>query len=180
MKYVLGILLFTLTSCNFLGGSSYIDAGFLGRGAGTATTAGINYPTSEYLTIPQGLVGYSQIADKIVYGVYVDSAGVIYAATIGGLSISKDAGTTFTSKTTADGLGSNNINDVYVDSAGVIYVGTYDGLSISTDAGASFTTKTTADGLVRNDAEDVYVDNAGVIYVATGGGLSISTDGGTT
>jgi hypothetical protein len=39
------------------------------------------------------------------------------------LSISTNGGTTFTNKTIADGLGSNNVNTVFVDGS-TIYVGT--------------------------------------------------------
>ena len=61
-----------------------------------------------------------------VLGVYA-SGSTIYAATIGGLSISTDGGTTFINKTTTDGLGSNVVYGVYA-SGSTIYAATYGGL----------------------------------------------------
>ncbi|MDC0254915.1 hypothetical protein OAK75_08450 [Bacteriovoracales bacterium] len=70
-------------------------------------------------------------------------------ATQGGLSISTDAGTSFTNKTTSNGLGE--------DKKGVNYVGTDGGLSISTDSGTSFSSKTTSDGLAHNQVKNLYL-----------------------
>ena len=84
----------------------------------------------------------------------------------------------FTNKTTANGLGSNSVEGVYVDGSNV-YAGTDGGLSISTDGGAIFTNKTTTDGLGSNSVGGVYVVGSNV-YAATQGGLNISTDGGAT
>ena len=83
----------------------------------------------------------------------------------------------YSNKTTANGLGDNFTNDVYVVGSKV-YVATNTGLSISTNGGTSFTNKTTANGLGSNVVLDVYVVND-TIYAATNGGLSISTNGGT-
>ena len=87
---------------------------------------------------------------------------------------------TFTNKTTADGLGSDNVYGVYADGLNV-YAATNGGLSISTNGGGSFTKKVTSNtgtpGLGSNNVYGVYTDG-GTIYAATRGGLSISTDGG--
>jgi LPXTG-motif cell wall-anchored protein len=80
----------------------------------------------------------------------------------------------FTNKTTADGLGDDVVNGVYVVGSNV-YAATDGGLSISTDGGASFTNKTTSNGLGNNIVWGVYVDGSNV-YAATDGGLSISAD----
>ena len=74
----------------------------------------------------------------------------VYAATGGGLSISTDSGTTFTNRTTADGLGNNLVHGVYTEGT-IVYAATGGGLSISTDGGTTFTNRTTADGLGNND-----------------------------
>ncbi|GAB3713817.1 hypothetical protein GCM10027592_53320 [Spirosoma flavus] len=86
---------------------------------------------------------------------------------------------TYTTRTTANGLGSNNSFSVYAV-GNIVYAATQGGLSISTDGGNSFTNKTTANGLGSNFVIRVHaVGN--VVYAATlGGGLSISTDGGNT
>jgi hypothetical protein len=90
------------------------------------------------------------------------------------LSISTDGGSTFTNKTTADGLGANFATSVYV-AGGNVYATTPGGLSISTDGGATFTNKTTADGLGNDIVDGVFVVGSNV-FAATRGGLSISTD----
>jgi len=102
----------------------------------------------------------------------------VYAATEGGLGISTDGGTSFTNRTTADGLGSNNVRGVFVVGSNV-YAATNSGLSVSTDGGTTFTNRTTADGLGGNFVRVVFVVGSNV-YAASSGGLSISTDGGVT
>lgn len=67
-------------------------------------------------------------------------------------------GKTFTNKTTADGLGSNNTFETYLDEDGAIYVATNFGLSISTDGGSTFTNKTTADGLATINLYGLFID----------------------
>ncbi len=42
------------------------------------------------------------------------TAASVYAGTTGGLSISDDGGAGFTNRTTADGLGNNDVRGVYV------------------------------------------------------------------
>ena len=99
------------------------------------------------------------------------------------------SGLQYINRTTANGLGSNNVKAVYVVGSNV-YAATDAGLSISTDGGATFTNKTTANGLGSNNVSGVFVVGS-TIYAATTdttygygsptlGGLSISTDGGAT
>jgi hypothetical protein len=84
----------------------------------------------------------------------------------------------FTNKTTADGLGDIVVNGVYAVGSNV-YAATNGGLSISTDGGATFTNKTTTNGLGNNVVHGVYAAGS-TVYAATDGGLSISADGGAT
>ena len=167
------------------------------------------------LTIPAGYY-FQRTATKdnglgsdCVHQIYVDSNNTIYLATrnfcglpysptTGGLSISTNGGSSFTTHTIANGLGSNEVTSI-TKSGSTLYVGTRitvmlkgGGLSISTDGGQTFINKTTLNGLGSNDVNGVYV-NADNVYVATActntnadqiscdssdGGLSISTDGG--
>lgn len=62
----------------------------------------------------------------------------VYAATSIGLSISTDGGATFTTKTTANGLGGNTVRGVSAIGS-TIYAATDGGLSISTNGGSTFT-----------------------------------------
>jgi hypothetical protein len=108
-----------------------------------------------------------------VNGVYADSSS-IYAATIngGGLSISTNGGSNWTTYTTSNGLGNNTVRGVYADSSG-IYAATGGGISISTNGGSNWTNYTTSNGLGNNTVYGIYADENN-IYAATEGGLSIA------
>lgn len=84
--------------------------------------------------------------------------------------------TSFTNRTTANGLGNNRVNGVVVVGS-IIYAATDAGLSISTDGGATFSNRTTAQGLGDSKLNGVFVVGS-TIYAATRGGLSISYNGG--
>jgi len=83
----------------------------------------------------------------------------------------------FVNRTTANGLGHNNINDVVVVGNNV-YAATDGGISISTDGGVTFVNKTTAQGLPVNLVTSIAVVGTN-IYAGTASGLAVSTDGGT-
>ncbi|MFK7905437.1 MAG: WD40/YVTN/BNR-like repeat-containing protein, partial [Chitinophagales bacterium] len=86
---------------------------------------------------------------------------------------------TFTTKSTDDGLGSNNVISLFAEGDNV-YVGTQDGLSISTDNGDTFSHKTSTEGLAGLVIQDVFADG-NKVYAAHGiNGVSTSTDGGNT
>jgi hypothetical protein len=106
----------------------------------------------------------------------VGADGIIYAATFGGLSISKDGGMTWMTRTSADGLIYNVIDDLQIVGH-TIYAATSNGLAISTDGGKSWSNKTKENGLGGNRVTSVYVSGS-AIYAATDGILSISADGG--
>ena len=88
---------------------------------------------------------------------------------VGGLSISTNGGSTFTNKTTSDGLGSNNVLAVFV-SGTTVYAATANGLSISTDGGSSFANYLLPGSSYVNGVYAV----GNTVYAATDGGLSIS------
>jgi hypothetical protein len=107
-----------------------------------------------------------------------------FSTSVSGLKVSKtvpsvsEVASTFTNRTTKDGLGSNDVNGVYAVGS-MVYAATRGGLSISVDGGATFTNRTTENGLGDNDVNDVYAVGS-MVYAATKGGLSISVDGGAT
>jgi hypothetical protein len=123
------------------------------------------------------ILGVYAVGNKVYAASKSGYVGGVFGG--GGLSISIDGGTSFTNKTTANGLGSNDVNGVYVV-GNTIYAATTGGLSISTDGGASFTNYTNVNNqLGSNNVNAVYVVG-NTIYAATADGLSISTDGGLT
>jgi hypothetical protein len=133
---------------------------------------------TAFCSLPQNAVSYDKIGWNDIYNVFA-SGSTIYAGTRGGLSISSDGGTTWATKTTANGLGNNRVSGVYV-SGSTVYAATQGGgLSISSNGGATWANKTTANGLGSNYVNGVFTSGS-TVYAATDGGLSISSDGGAT
>ena len=93
-------------------------------------------------------------------------------------NVPTDLPTTFTNRTTANGLGSDIVNGVYVEGP-YVYAATEGGLSISSDGGMTFSNRTMANGLGSKNVIRV-IANGSNVYAATEGGLSISSDGGNT
>ena len=92
-------------------------------------------------------------------------------------AVVKAGGLTFSTYTTANGLGSNHVIGVYAD-GNRIYAATAGGLSISSDGGASWINYNQAsnNGLVSSFFSRVYA--AGSSIYASGGGVAISKDAG--
>ncbi len=112
-----------------------------------------------------------------------DSDGVGFTASIrkdaaraGLFQLSASSSVTVDNKTTAEGLGSNNVAGLFANGT-TLYAATDAGVSISTDGGATFTN--TDSGLPSTNVRQVFVDS-GAIYAATDGGLALSTDDGAT
>jgi len=136
--------------------------------AATAADSGL-----QYINRTTGLG-----TDLSLTSVFVDGSAVYvgtYGGPDGGLRISTDGGATFTTRTTANGLGDNGVGGVYAVGS-TIYAATNDGFSISTNGGTSFT-NTRLSGLGDWIVYGVYAVGS-TIYAATAGGLSISTNGG--
>ena len=89
------------------------------------------------------------------------------------MGISTNGGSTFTNRTTTNGLGGNSVQGVYAIGS-TVYAATSSGLGISTDGGANFTNYTATNGLGSNNVRSVYAIGS-TIYAATQGGLSIAT-----
>jgi ligand-binding sensor domain-containing protein len=133
--------------------------------------------STPFYTIPQGYACYTQPAGNFIHDSFVDSSGTIYMATDGGLSISNTGGTSFVTKTTSMGLGSNNIMSVS-GIPGKIFAGTFSGLFVSTNGGVSFTNVTP---IGNTFVSSIYYHTLNsTLYVSTNNGLWISTDSGLT
>src|SRR3989339_580594 len=114
------------------------------------------------------------LGNNWVFAVFIDLEDNIYAATLGGLSISTDNGISFSNKTTSQGLGNDNVRGVYVDSSGTIYAATAAGLSISYDGGSNFINKSTDQGIGTISANSVFImESSNTIYVPTNYGISV-------
>jgi hypothetical protein len=167
------------TTANGLGSTNVNRVYASGNTIYAATDGGLSISTNGGTTFTNYTTA-NGLGSRYVNGVYV-AGNTIYAYTIpvgqgyvypGGLSISTDGGTTFTNRTTANGLGDNEMFKVYAD-GNTVYAATLRGVSISTDGGTTFT-----NGLGDTSVNGVYAIG-NTIYAATVGGLSISTDGGT-
>jgi hypothetical protein len=79
--------------------------------------------------------------------------------------------------TTADGLGSDQVNGIFVKS-GIIFAATSGGLSIKFNPLFPFFNRNLSNsGLASNNVRSVF-ESGGIIYAGTANGLSVSTNGG--
>ncbi len=92
-----------------------------------------------------------------------DINGNVWIGTIGGITMFD--GTSFTSYTTADGLGGNVIYDICAHSSGDVYAATSGGLSKFN--GTNWTNQNLGDGLPSNTIWCVEEDNIGNIWIGT-------------
>ncbi|HAR42041.1 MAG TPA: hypothetical protein DCS07_05335, partial [Bdellovibrionales bacterium] len=142
----------------------------------SSTSVSFNCLTS-LVTIPQGLPGYSALPDNTVTAIYRDTTTVpptLYVGTPGGLAISTDDGVSFSTRTTADGLGNNGVLGV-VALGNQVFVATSNGLAVSNDNGVTFTKR-----MVGEYVRDVALQGS-TLYVGTQySGLKTTTDGGIT
>ncbi|HNN00325.1 MAG TPA: phospholipase D-like domain-containing protein, partial [Turneriella sp.] len=130
-----------------------------------ATANGLSKSTTDGATFVNTISGLGSVT---VRAVHAPIQGNVYAATSGGLSISTNDASSFTNKTTADGLGSNDVLCVFASPTRLI-AGTAAGLSISTDGGTTFANRTTANGLGSNNIQGIFVAGNNV-YAATSNG----------
>jgi hypothetical protein len=136
-----------------------------------------------FKTAPQGLAGFTSLPSNKINSVFIEpTSGTKYVATDGGLAIK--SGTTWTTKTTSNGLPSNIINTVFAYKPASqihLYVGTPNGLSVSLDGGSTFTNY--LPGEFINDVFAETVPSGSVtqtkIYVGTNNALKFSNNGGT-
>lgn len=173
-----------------LGGASCQATVTVTDGNLTATDViNLSSKAKVFKSLPQNSGSFSDYPSGVYYWV-IFNGSKMYLGTDAGLGISTDGGTTISTKTTLQGLGSNRVVSITLH-GNTLYAATHGGgISYSTDGGQSFVTKTTANGLGSNDVAKVFVDPLNNrIYAATGfllpgavssggGGVSISTDGG--
>lgn len=98
-----------------------------------------------------------------------------------GVFVSSNYGSSFTLKTTANGLINYDISSPYKGEDGTLYFLTSIGIQYTVDSGISFSSLTTTQGLASNDIRSMvqYKDNFGNVwsFIATGNGLSFSSSG---
>jgi hypothetical protein len=111
--------------------------------------------------------------------IYASGADIYVSAGSDGFEnfyISNDSGTTFTQKTTLDGLGDDVVNDFHINGE-EIFLATNGGVSIATDGGTIFDNKTF--GLESNTVLQILADGTNVFAVtASFWPLSVSSDSG--
>jgi hypothetical protein len=135
------------------------------------------YYIKNFDIIPHGAATFTDLPTNSIGRVYHDGTR-LYAATTAGLAISSDEGTTWTTRTPMQGLGSSWIYNVFVDGANIYTANWGGGVSISHDSGQTFTTRGTSDGIGNPFVSEVIADASGIYAATYGGGLSISTNGG--
>ncbi len=161
-----------ITTANGLGNNSTYDVCVVGSKIYVATqSAGLSISTDGGSTWTTSTV--NAIASQTIRGLYVVGNTVYAASNSNGLYISTDGGSTFpTNKTTADGLGNNNMLGVYILGS-TIYLATNNGLDISTNGCATFTNY-----LAGNTTYGVFATNAtpAAVFAGTLNGLQVGAD----
>jgi signal transduction histidine kinase/ligand-binding sensor domain-containing protein len=110
----------------------------------------------------------------MVYVIYKDRSGSLWAGTSAGLVRNRDGVRTI--YTTSDGLAGDDIKAILEDRQGSLWVGTYGGLSRFEDG--KFTSYAETDGLASRRIRSLYEDKNGALWIGTyDGGLSRFKDG---
>lgn len=118
-------------------------------------------------------VGTNSVSSESIF-TYIPT--FYFATNGGGLSISRDGGSTYSTITTANGIGSNTVYDVKaIDEK--VYLGTSGGLSVSFDGGNTFINYTTANGLSSNGITSLVSDGTAIYACMPAFGVAISTNG---
>lgn len=137
------------------------------------TTKGVSISYDDCRTWTHRLT-YDKTSDNKSFNVNHISVkgGKSYAGTFDGLLVSDDDFATYSIKTTASGLGANQVNSICVTD-GAIYVATNNGMSISRDSGNTFSNE-------RGKLNHPYIYDVlaqdGAVYVCTYYSLNVSTD----
>lgn len=131
-----------------------------------------------FLTIPQGLNGFSNLPSNTVYGIHVDGA-TIYAATDRGLGKSTDGGSIWSALVAANGIGSDYVFDV-TGSGSDIYLASEYGFAASHDSGASWSTLDNVDDVYFMQGRSIEVIGSTLLYDGEVGPPARSTDKGAT
>jgi hypothetical protein len=157
-----------LASINSTGSKTWTVSGSCKLKAGKITTKASGFCTVKLKVGSKGKFSSKNFSKKFKIQVADSSATSVVLPT------------SFTNRTTSNGLGNNSVTAVQVVGT-TVYAATFGGgLSISTDGGNTFTSRTTANGLGNNGIYSIY-DTGSTLYAGTyTGGLSISTDGGNT
>ncbi len=164
-----------------LAGSSVNQVVKVGNRLYVATDGGLSISTTNSTTQWYNLNAASGLGSSTVRGIFVSNNGEhLYAATSGGLSYSDDGGLTWVTKTTADGLASDQTNGVVVH-GDEVYIATDDGLSIWNQANNTWSNSLSGkkiNQVLRAANGDLYAAyNIPGVFPADGG-LAISADNG--
>ena len=168
-------LLLTLTCCNAAFSLEFTDALMVLTPNGALKT---NSHLSENTIIDDDT---TNINDWIFTDFAVANDGQYYMASNEGISISDDAGTSWTNIVPSDGLVSSDSSAIaahHTQDDNWILVGSRSGgISFSTNNGTTFSTYNAAnDSLISDNINSVAMNKDGNLYIATDDGLSIGWD----
>jgi photosystem II stability/assembly factor-like uncharacterized protein len=141
----------------------------------------VPFSNSQFVTVPQSYADFTSLPSGVVNSVAVNGS-TLYVATSGGLAISNNGGTTYSTKTIKNGLGSDGVLSVYVQGNNVL-AGTYGGLALSIDGGNTFNnTYMSSYPKLTSYSNVIYqiTRTGNTIYACTDGGIITSVDGGST
>lgn len=131
-----------------------------------------------FVTIPQGLGGYTDLPSNTVYGLHVNGS-TIYAATGGGVGKSTDGGTTWSALVAADGIGADYSFDVN-GSGSDLYVASHIGFAASHDGGTTWSMMDNVGEVYFQQGRSIEVIGSTLLYDGEIGLPARSTDKGAT
>lgn len=134
----------------------------------------ISFAMSQSYSITNYTTSNSSIVSNDILSVQGTSTGAVWFGS-NGSGASKLVGSTWTTYTTSQGLGSNTVKGIIEDHLGNIWFATTGGVTKYT--GSTWTTYDTGDGLPVNDVKCVFEDISNNIWVGTGGG-GVAKDNG--
>jgi ligand-binding sensor domain-containing protein len=117
----------------------------------------------------------SRFSPLVVFAMLEDANGHLWFG-MDGEGAHRFDGASFTTYTTADGLGGNMVRSLRADRHGRVWIGS-DGGGVSRLDGDTFTTFTTADGLGSDRVYEILEDSAGHMWFATLGAGATRYDG---
>lgn len=129
--------------------------------------------------LPYSMIGFRDMP-AIHVGQFYNDGTTYYAATSGGLAISRDSGTSWQTRTTTNGMQSNFVQKfIFTNNGSTLLVGTWCGVSKSVDGGVSFSTiNVSGSSACVEDLTSATINGVEFIYVATIDGLYVSSNGG--
>jgi hypothetical protein len=134
----------------------------------------------QFVSLPQGLPGFVGLPSSVVGALSVFGSSILVASPFGGVSLSPDAGKTWSSRGAGQGVPSGKALSVYLNDK-IMMAGFDSGLAISRDHGTSWRSLGVAQGFGASaNVTSVYASDLAIFAGTSERGLKVSFDDGVT